>query len=59
LSRGENDFSKCRALGLRKTFSKIPFGFNGLRASVLPDQSALMIAAGISLAQKIALCNPH
>jgi hypothetical protein len=59
LSCGEIYFSKCRALGLEKTFSKIPFDFNGLRDSVLQGQRALTIAAAISLAQKATLCSAH
>ena len=59
LSRGEIYFSKCRALGLEKTFSKIPFDINGLRGSVLRGQRVLTIAAGISLAQKATLRSPH
>lgn len=59
LSRGETYFSKCRALGLEKTFSEIPFDINGLGVSVLRGQRALMIAAGISLAQRTTLCAPH
>lgn len=48
--RGEIYFSKCRALGLEKTFVNFPFGINDLRTMVLPSQMALTIAAGVNSA---------